>query len=219
MEINRFYNLRSKLLSSTFQAHPKNLKRTNDLCGDSSYAKCLIKGLYDGIEFPIIFEQKYGSKLLDILDTGPASLYLISNKFKKVLIDHEFTGWKVFDVEVFDKRGQQVFGYTGLSVTGRCGPIDYSKSQIIEKQLVPNGKPIKYYKGQHVGLNTWDESDMFLPEGNTGIVITQEVSNAMKSSKLSNVVLQNLADFEIATYAINSEPNAPKKGLFGKLGF
>ncbi len=219
MEINKFYTLSSKLTPSTFQAHPKGLKKENERYRGSSDSHCLIRGLYDGIEFPIIFEQKYGKKLLDIIDTGYASLYLISGRFKELLETNEFTGWKVYNVEVFDKLGKQIFGYYGLSVIGKCGPIDYSKSQIIKKQLVPNGKFSEYYKGKYIGLDTWDKSSLFLPEDNNGIIVTEEVSKVIKRNKLSNVSLKNLADYEIATYAVSTNTKLPKKGFLGKLGF
>lgn len=219
MKINKFYTLSSKLLPSTFQAHPKDLKKANEKHSNSSDAQCLIEGLYDGIEFPVIFEQKYGKKLFDVIDTGHASLYLISDRFKELLENNKFTGWKVFSVEIFDNTGKQIFGYQGLSITGRCGPINYSKSEIIEKQPVPNGKLSKYYKGKHVDIHSWDKSSFFLPEGNTGIIVDQEVSKAIKSYKLSNIALENLADFEIAIYAVSPKSEPPKKGFLGKLGF
>ena len=64
--IKNFYDFGSKFLTTTFQAHPINLKTLN-------FMENLLKGEYDEIDFPVIFKQDSGKKntILDILDTGP----------------------------------------------------------------------------------------------------------------------------------------------------
>ena len=46
------------------------------------------------------------------------------------------TGWKIYPIKLYDKKDNEVLGYHGLSVTGKCASIDYSKSEIIEKRYV-----------------------------------------------------------------------------------
>ena len=66
---------------------------------------------------------------------------------KTILERHHFTGWKIFPVLIHDKNGREVHNYQGLSVIGRCRSTSFEKSEIIKKQLVPNGTMCKYYKG------------------------------------------------------------------------
>ena len=101
-----------------------------------------------------------------------------------------------------DKKGQEIQGYHGLSIVGRCGKIDYSKSEIIEKRLVPNAPLGKYYKGSYVSLDEWDGSDFFLPEKYFGIIITSRAAEVLKRNKLTNIRLENLAEIEMTAYAL-----------------
>jgi hypothetical protein len=201
MSIEKFYTFSSKLSSSTVQAHAINLSEKED--GNNLFDQHrLIQGIYDDISFPVTFKQEYGKKLEDILDTGWAGLFLISGKLKSVLEDNILTGWKTFSVRVLDKQGHEIKDYHGLSITGRCGPIDYNKSEIIEKRLVPNGPLGKYYKGLPVGLDKWDGTDFFLPEKNFGAIITNKAAEVLKKSKLTNIRLENLAEIETPDFAL-----------------
>jgi len=202
MNIEKFYTFSSKLSSSTVQVHAASLSSKEDNNGLFDQHR-LIQGVYDDISFPVIFKQEYGKKLEDILDTGWAGLFLISSKLKKALEENSLTGWKTFDVKVLDKQEQEIQGYYGLSITGRCGKIDYSKSKIIEKRLVPNGPLGRYYKGLYIDLDKWDGSDFFLPEKNFGTIITSRTSDALKkSNKLTNIRLENLTEIETPDFAL-----------------
>ena len=204
MSIEKFYTFSSKLSSSTVQAHAISLSDKEDNARLFDQHR-LIQGVYEGISFPVIFKQEYGKKLEDVLDTGWPSLFLISDKMKAVLEENALTGWKTFGVKVLDKKGQEIQGYHGLSVTGRCGKIDYSKSEIIEKRLVPNAPLGKYYKGLHVGLDKWDGSDFFLPEKYFGIIITSRAAEVLKKSKFTNIKLENLEEIETPDFALQNE--------------
>ncbi|MFZ4499873.1 MAG: imm11 family protein [Minisyncoccia bacterium] len=195
MDNNKFYRIDSKLSSSTVQVHAVGVDKitfSDDLAAEWH----LVMGDYSGISFPVVFKQEYGKKLQDILDTGWPSLHLISNKMKTVLEDNNLTGWKTFSVKVLDMQGQEIYGYHGFSVTGRCNKIDYGKSEIVEKRLVPNGPLIKFYQGLHIEVDKWDGKDFFLPEKYFGIMITQKVAEIVKKSKLTNVLLENLTIIE-----------------------
>lgn len=208
MDIKEFYELDSRLVSLTFQALPIGLKKFHPI---ELNEKCrfdetkLIEGDYSGISFPVIFKQESGKKMEDVLDTGSVSLFLISDKMKTVLEENALTGWKTFEVKVLNKKGMEIQGYHGLSITGRCGKIDYSKSEVIKKRAVPNGPLGKHYKGLHVGLDQWDNSDFFLPEGNLGIIITSRAAEILKKNKLTNIRLSNLAEIETFDSIVQNE--------------
>jgi len=202
MDIEKFYSFGSKLLSSTFQAHAVALNKDKNKNSEYYDQDMLLLGNYSGITFPVIFKQEYGNKLQDVLDTGWVGLYIISDKMKGVLEDNNLTGWKTFAVKILNKCGQEIEGYHGFSVIGRCGKIDYSKSEIIEKQLVPNGLLGKYYKGLNVGLDKWDGSDFFLPEKYFGIIITEKTANILKKNKITNIKLENLTEIELDDFTV-----------------
>ncbi len=195
-----FFDFMSQPLSSTVQAHPIGLG--DDQNGRSNHLK-LIKGDYSGIEFPVIFKQEYGKKLNDILDTGHAGLYLISERMRKVLEENNLTGWKVFPIKLYNKKGDEISGYHGFSAAGRCGPTSYEKSEIIEKRQVPNGPICQYYKG--VFIDNWDGTDFFTPDGTYQTFITKKAAVVMKKNKITNMYLANLAEVEINVRAAKKD--------------
>ena len=55
---------------------------------------------------PVALEQFMGGKPRDILGSGHAALFLVSDKFVEVLQEQQFTGWRTYSVVVHatDKR-------------------------------------------------------------------------------------------------------------------
>jgi len=160
----------------------------------------LFVGKYEAIEFPIVFKQVSGAKLEDMLDTGTVALHLISKKFRELLEQTGLTGWKTFEIKIVGKSGIELNDYYGLTITGHCGKIDESKSEIIRKQCVPNGPLAEYRKGLYVGLDEWDGSDLFCPDGTSFLITTKKATDIIKANKISNVEFKNLADIESMVY-------------------
>ncbi len=183
-----FFDFSSKLVSSTFHSSPIHIPYDGNLE--------LITGNYNGIEMPVIFKQNSGMNLLDILDTGYANLFLISEKLKSVLNEKKLTGWKTYPIKLYDKKGLEIVGYHGFSVIGHCGPIICEKSEIIEKRLIPTGPLVKFYKGIFFNLESWDGSDFFSPEGTVRILVNENVTNALREYNITNTKVKNLKDIE-----------------------
>lgn len=200
MEINSFFRFSSKLSSSAFQVGAMGLNKTKNKDSDFFDEFKLIQGLYDRLSFPIVFKHYSGTKLYDVLDTGWASLYLISDRLKATLQKTSLTGWKTYPVKVLDKNSNEISGYNGFSIIGRSGSIDYTKSEIIEKRRSPNAPLRKFYKGLHFGLEKWDKSDFFLPEKNYGPIVTERAAEILNKNKFTNIELKNLSDVEMNEY-------------------
>lgn len=186
-----FYEFKSRHSSSTVQAYEIEESGCYLSKGD---IRNLIKGVYSGIEFPITFKQEYGKNWTDILDTGWPGRYLISNRLKDILENQHFTGWQCFPIKLFDKKSNEILGYNGFSVIGKCASIDYKKSSIIEKQYVTSGPICQFYKG--VFLDEWDGSDFFCPEDTYEMFVTQKVEKELKKNKITNIYLQKIDQIE-----------------------
>jgi hypothetical protein len=195
MDIKEFFEFSVTLSQSNIQFGP--IDKMPSFKGMSYFHKLLI-GDYTGFSFPLRFKQKRGVKLKDVLSTGTATLFLISDNLRNLLENHNLTGWKTFSVTLLNKNGIEILGYHGLSIVGRCGPIDYTKSKIIYKNILENGPLWKYYKGLHVGLDQWDGSDFFLPQDYFGTIVTGKTVELLQTNKITNLVLRNLIDIEIA---------------------
>lgn len=191
MKLEKFYLIQSKLLSSTIQAHLITIPD-----GGRESMNKLLKGHYEDFNFPLIFKHKYGTKLRDILDTGWVSIYLISNRLRSFLIDNKFKGWETFQIDLRARDNSKIEGYFGLAITGKCGSVDYTKSEILEKQLVQGAPKLRNYLGLHIGLEKWDGSDIFTPDKHLGIIVTNELREKIEKGKFTNIHFVNLVDVE-----------------------
>ena len=196
IERSDFFEFKSRFASSTVQVGAVSL-RDPATVGELDEDR-LSMGDYSGIVFPVVFRHEYGRKWCDVLDTGTPTLMLISERIKGLLEEHGLTGWGTFAVRILGKKGSEVFGYHGFSTLGRCGPVDCTQGEVIEKRLVPTGPLVRYRRGLHVGVDRWDGSDFCLPENYLGTIVTRRAAEVLKASKLTNVELNNLADMEIA---------------------
>jgi hypothetical protein len=106
-----------------------------------------------------------------------------------------FTGWKTYAVEVFDAKERAVPGYHGLAVVGRCGEIDDSRSQKLDK-IYPGGV-FPVWRGLYFDEASWDGSDLFMPGARVGwIFAVKEVADAFRKAKVRNVVFDPLTEME-----------------------
>ena len=167
------------------------------------YSKKLLLGEYEDIGFPVVFKQMFGKKRADILGTGTVSLYLISKKFRDVLIENQITGWKTFDVKIYDKKENEIDGYYGLTVTGRSGPMEFKESEIIEKRLVPHGPLSKYYVGCWIDMQSWDGSDFFVIAQSTHIIISNKVYEIIKANNITNIDMSDISEIEFDEFQVN----------------
>jgi hypothetical protein len=195
MDMSNFYSLSSKWVTTTVEVHtdekfgPWNAPIRKD--------QELITGNYEHFNLPLIYIHTKGKHWRDILDTGMPNIFLISKKMVNIMTENKFTGWKLFDIEIYDKENNLVPGYYGLSAIGRCGPQDYTKCKTIFKQYIENGPIVERYKEFHFDIDTWDGSDFFFPENYLGFTVTERVKIAFEKAKLTNVKFRSLLDWEM----------------------
>ena len=132
---------------------------------------------------------------VDIIWTGFAVPVLVSERVVQILREGKFTGWDVTPVELRDKAGAHLPGYYFLSVLGRCGPIDYSRSETIQERLPGGWFP--RLKGLYFDPATWDGSDIFLPEGTRFKFAVEPVKRALVRAKVKNIVFTRLDEIEL----------------------
>ena len=186
MDYSSFYDLRTDLKTNCLQVSAKIIKDE-------------LPYVYGEIEMsePVVFKYYMGSKIFDLIETGWASLYLISDRIFDAFEENNITGWKKYCAEVYDKKGEPINGYSVLSVTGRCGPIDDDKSELIWKDPpVPEGSRYQVRMGMYFDISTWDNSDIFIPENSLAIVVTEKVKEVLDNLKVSNFNIQPVSMIE-----------------------
>ncbi len=148
------------------------------------------------IKAPLRIEWEEGrAKPDDVEWNSGLGLVVFSNRVKNLLEEHGITGWKAYPIDLYDKSGGLVEGYSGLGVTGRCGAGEPTK---VVKRLTtyPGGVFPKYF-GYYFDPETWDGSDIFIPDnGSTITMVTERVRNLLKKNKIRHIAADtNLVDF------------------------
>jgi hypothetical protein len=129
-----------------------------------------------------------------VIYTTWASPIILSRRLVDTLREHGFTGWRTYPVELFGKSGERITGYEGLAVTGRCGPVDESKSEHFKKQY-PGGLFTKL-RGYYFNPESWDGSDLFMPSGWGAKFVVQEVKDALTEAGIDNIEFTRLDQVE-----------------------
>jgi hypothetical protein len=143
------------------------------------------------------FRAMKGSRPADVMGTTLLSLRLVSQRFADLLLDNRFTGWHTHPVNLYDKKGNSIEGYQCLVVTGRAGPIDRSRSHIrLDPPPVPQGAPTYVEVGMYYDPDSWDGSDIFIPQSTTAICVAERVKDAVEKAGLTNVQFTALSDFQ-----------------------
>ena len=146
-------------------------------------AGALFAGRLSKLEHPLRLYAYMGGQATDFLWSATA-LICISRRVVTLWKEHGFTGWGVYPVAVYDRKGESLSDYFGFAVTGPRIKRDRSRSEIVIKPPpVPGGKSHQVYKGLYFNEKEWDGSDFFLVGG--AIVVTQSVRDACKRAKIS----------------------------------
>lgn len=190
-----FYHFRSRNYLTTFYASPEIYSKAieaQDFAKAREIRLKLTLGNFEGLEFPIIFREQRdsGKRFRDVLDNRGGEM-LISDRLKQLLFDNNITGWKSYPIRMYDKRGNEVYGYSGFSVTGRCGgTLEYRT----DKVCYANG--YRFFEGLSFDIAQWDGSDIFMVNGNRSIIITKLVYKLFKAHKIDAIDMRALPEYD-----------------------
>jgi hypothetical protein len=154
-----------------------------------------LRGDFD-IRVAVAAEWALGSRVpLDYILANNAVSRLISEKFAAALRASGCTGWSTFPVNLTGRNGEPLHGYSGLRVTGRCGPIQLERSREGMKDY-PGGR-FPVYIGYYFEEGSWDGSDVFMPDGYNGTVfITEKAAKSLKRERVKGVELERADSIE-----------------------
>jgi hypothetical protein len=95
-----------------------------------------------------------------VIWTTSAGPLILHESVLDLLAHERVSGWSTYPVEVYAKSGEPVPGFAGLAITGRCGPVDLSRSAI-ELREYPGGW-VPHFRGHYFVPDTWDGTDLFM---------------------------------------------------------
>jgi hypothetical protein len=97
---------------------------------------------------------------LDVVWTTLSGVALFSESVIERLTRANVTGWRSYPVTLMGKKGEQLSGYHGLSIIGRCGYLDSTMSTEIMRKYPGGVFPV--LRGLYFDPDSWDGSDMFM---------------------------------------------------------
>lgn len=195
---NAFYKFGSEGFLTTFDVTPSLFENAivNNLYGSESgrdiHHQLLYgdeKGNYpDYLVFPIVYRNEGGTKMRDMLDMRyDGHCFLISDRMKSLMEENRITGWKSYPVLVYDKKGREVSGYNGFTVTGRGGEMEF----LLPSDQIPYGEEQTYCRWNKV---QWDGSDIFRITPNY-LIVTQRTMHLLKKSRISSPFFRPLSEY------------------------
>jgi hypothetical protein len=97
-----------------------------------------------------------------------------------------------------NRDGEVLEGYHGLSIGGRCGPLDLQRSVEFAKPYPAGVFPA--YRGLFFPPESWDGSDLFMPGDEMLFVFAVDrVQKAFHKAKITNVAFERADLIERAT--------------------
>jgi hypothetical protein len=161
-------------------------------------------------EIPKILHAMGGSKLYDIIWTTNAFPLIVSEFIINLLNDNSISGWKTYDVEIFNKEHEKIDEkYFGLIITGRCGTQDFSKSKIIEDKI--GVKLVATLKGFYFQNDFWDGSDLFMCNADLNEKTTmhrfcsEKVMKLFAKEKVMNIDFLKTDEYKIPLFAVKTK--------------
>jgi hypothetical protein len=182
--MNKFYVLWEKGMRGEVIAFPDNIT-----LAEFNVSQFLRNQLPDK---EITFSASLGKKFFDFVLVSPG-LNLISEKVYKLLMDNNITGWKGIPTIIHKHEDLK---YYILTVTGRCGPLDRSKTQIVDSTKLIHGQTVKANQGLFFPEDSWDGSDMFVSEYVNFTFVTEKVKTILEKNKVTNVEIINTKEYQ-----------------------
>jgi hypothetical protein len=179
---NRFFRGRVRF--------PHHLDRNALLTGESEVTAALTVG------------HAEGRTLADIVWTDNVAVVLISERLAAAFRAASFSGWSAYPVRVEAEGAKDQ--HVGLTITGRCGPLDYTRGEWVRK----DDEPGRLLRGLFFDERSWDRSDFFLPAGTLNMLVTERVRDCLQREKIKNVRCERLSDVLTAEVVLRHTPGA-----------
>lgn len=182
---------RDLFLLSNAQVRGALTVKSTDPLPDSSLLRA-----ESAVTLPLVFKHSMGGTPKDLIPTGYPAVKLLSDRVFEILRREQVSGWTTFPVVVHGQDGI-VTGYQGLAVTGRCGPINKSLSgEVWRDPPSPLGRRRLVRMGLYFHPETWDGSDVFVPQNADYVFVVARVKHMLEKAKVRNIMFERLTEVE-----------------------
>ena len=190
--IGPFYDFGSSMASAAASVIPEVFMKAI-VNGDYSWRRDLHRLLAWGeypeeLEFPVVFHHSESRDWRDLVHMHyHKEVFLISERVEKILIDNSITGWESYPIIIFDKKGKEIKGYTGFSVTGRGG---YFYGAFTPKWEIM----CDHHLRKRWDVSQWDGSDLFRIHPNY-MITTAKVRDLFIANRIRGAKFTPFSEF------------------------
>ena len=131
----------------------------------------------------VVARPTHGTQLRDFLWPSSIVPVVVRERVVDLLTSEGLTGWRTYDVEVFDRDGIRLPEFVGFQVTGHVGAVP---------DPPVDGGPAYF----DFDVETWDGSDFFRPEDSGTWFISPRAERALRAANVRNVSVRPIADVE-----------------------
>ena len=150
-----------------------------------------------------------------IVGGGAPGIIFISKQVQRFLEEYKLTGWSTYPILLYDQTGKVCHGFTGLSITGRCGPIDEERGEMVPGQAPNTSTP--YFRGIFFDESTWDGSDFFTPQDGGGTFVTEAVKRAFEENGITDFDFTPLTESEYMGIDEDIDDEVDEDAMLGSL--
>ena len=143
---------------------------------------------------PVVFKRERGSLARDLMGGTYITNKFVSQAFVDALESNGITGWSTYPVRLFDKSNQELPGYYGLVVTGRSGPLDESRSRVVEHRredgsivVRSDGSTVERRYGWFIDPATWDGTEFFVVRKTKAVCVTVAAKEKLEGVGLTGL--------------------------------
>ncbi|HXW08588.1 MAG TPA: hypothetical protein VD833_25380 [Vicinamibacterales bacterium] len=133
---------------------------------------------------------------------------IVSSRVVDLLVAAGFTGWDTYAVRLTAKNGQEITGFHGLAITGRCDAPDLARSELTLRRYPGGWFPV--LRGCYFTEASYDGSDLFMERPderghrNLNRYITGRAVRLLRQSRIGNLRLEKLSEIEIRGFIYES---------------
>jgi len=131
----------------------------------------------------------------DFIWTQDPLIVIVSDRVKQALESNGLTGWRTYPVQLRDESERTMLGFSGLTITGRCGSLDWSRSLPVLRTY--RSGTFANYRGIFFREDSWDGSDLFMPEDLAWMFTSERFSALAQKLRLRNAKFRKLSTAEV----------------------
>lgn len=137
-----------------------------------------------------------------IWSSWPGVMWL-HNSVIEHMVGEDVRGVSSYPASLIGKSGDLIQGYHGLVVFGRCGAIDFHRSErIVDVSGKVSGDK---FRGIFFDEVSWDGSDVFMCRDNTCYLLFSQRAKDCLEPLLSNVEFEPLTEIVLPCFAVDFE--------------